>query len=126
HFHLDHVGGLAPFLFGTRNAEATKAREKPLKIFGAKGLRNLMESFDKVSEYKLFKQPFPLEIVEVEPFETFEILPDVKADAMKTPHTDESLSIRVTDKNAKTLVYSADTGFEKIFRTFAKSVDLLV
>ncbi|MCA1637469.1 MAG: MBL fold metallo-hydrolase [Acidobacteria bacterium] len=36
HFHLDHVGGLAPFLFGTKYAPETQYRKKPLCIFGAK------------------------------------------------------------------------------------------
>ena len=34
HFHLDHCGGLAPFLFGTKHAPATQKRKKPLRIFG--------------------------------------------------------------------------------------------
>ncbi|MGC2238999.1 MAG: ribonuclease Z [Pyrinomonadaceae bacterium] len=125
HFHLDHVGGLPAFLFGTRNAPQMRERRKPLKIFGAKGLRKLIESFDAANNYKLFKQPFPLEIIEVEPFEKFEILPGTEADALKTPHTDESLSIRIKAED-KTLVYTADTGFDKTFRTFAKRADLFV
>ncbi|HEY0429069.1 MAG TPA: ribonuclease Z [Pyrinomonadaceae bacterium] len=125
HFHLDHVGGLAPFLFGARNAPEMRNREKPLKIFGAKGLKKLIEAFDRANNYKLFKQPFPVEITEVEPLDEFEILNGVKADALKTPHTGESLSIRIKSGD-KTIAYSADTGFEKIFRTFAKRVDLLV
>ena len=125
HFHLDHVGGLAPFLFGTRNAEETQNREKPLKIFGAKGLKKLLEAFDDAGEYKLLKQPFPVEIIEVEPLEKFEILPGVAADTMKTPHTDESLAVRIRAED-KTLVYTADTAFDKTIRTFAKNVDLLI
>ena len=35
HFHLDHIGGLAPFLFGTKYAPETQERKKPLRIFGA-------------------------------------------------------------------------------------------
>src|SRR6476620_6337673 len=46
HFHLDHIGGLAPFLFGTRNAPEMASRTKPLKIFGAKGLKKLVEALD--------------------------------------------------------------------------------
>ena len=34
HFHLDHVGGLAPFLFGTKHAPQTHAR-RCLRFFGA-------------------------------------------------------------------------------------------
>jgi ribonuclease BN (tRNA processing enzyme) len=126
HFHLDHVGGLAPFLFGTKNAPETRERRKPLRIFGAKGLKKLLESFDGANDYKLFAQPFPLEIIEVEPLEKFEILPETEAVALRTPHTEESLAIHIRDKNDKTIVYTADTGFTKEIGTFAGGADLLV
>lgn len=126
HFHLDHVGGLAPFLFGTRHAPEMQSRRKPLKIFGAKGLKKLLESFDEANDYKLFQQPFPLEVVEVEPLEKFEILRGAEAATLKTPHTDESLAIHIRDTDDKTLVYTADTGFAKEIGVFAREVDLLL
>ncbi len=126
HFHLDHVGGIAPFLFGTKYAPETQNREKPLKIFGAKGLKNLLKAFDDAADYELFEQPFPLEIVEVEPLEKFEILPEVEAVVVKTPHTEESLAIHIRDVNEKTFVYTSDTGFTKDLGTLAREVDLLV
>lgn len=126
HFHLDHIGGLAPFLFGTKYALEMQKREKPLKIFGPKGLRQIIENFDNANEYNLLKQPFPLEIVEIEPLEPFQILEDTEAVAMSTPHTDESCAIHLRDANDKTLVYSADTGFDKSLGAFAKNVDLFV
>lgn len=126
HFHLDHLGGLAPFLFATRHAPETQDRKKPLKIFGAKGLSRILESFDEANNYKLFQQPFPLEIIEVEPLEEFEILPDVRAVTMKTPHTEESLAICICDAKGKTLVYTSDTGFTKALGAFARNVDLLL
>ncbi|CAN5692616.1 MBL fold metallo-hydrolase [soil metagenome] len=126
HFHLDHVGGLAPFLFGAKYAPETQERKKPLKIFGAKGLEKLIESFDEANDYGLFEQPFPIEVIEVEPLEKFEILPEAEAVAVKTPHTDESLAIHIRNKNNKTLVYTADTGFTKDLGTLAHGVDLLV
>lgn len=126
HFHLDHVGGIAPFLFGTKYAPETRKREKPLKIFGAKGLKKLVEKFDEAGEYNLLKQPFPLEIIEVEPLEKFAILPNMEAVALKTPHTAESLAIHIRDEKDKTIVYSADTGFIKDLGTFARNVDLFI
>lgn len=126
HFHLDHLGGLAPFLFGTRNAPQMQSRAEPLRIFGAKGLKKLVASFDEANNYKLFKQPFPLEICEVEAGEEFEILPATLAVALKTPHTDESLAIHLRDERDKTLVYSSDTGFTKTLGAFARNVDLFV
>lgn len=125
HFHLDHVGGLLPFLFGTKYAPETQKREKPLKIFGAQGLKNLIEKFDAANDYNLLKQPFPLDIIEVEPLGKFEILDAVEAVALDTPHTPESLAIHIKSAGKK-LVYSADTGFTKTLAAFAEAVDLFV
>jgi len=126
YFHLDHCGGLVPFLFGTKNAIETKNRKKPLKIFGGKGLKNLINAFDKTNDYDLLKQPFPVAIVEVEPLEKFELLPQIEAVALDTPHTTESLAIHIRDAGDKTFVYTSDTGFDKSLATFAGNVDLLV
>lgn len=125
HFHLDHCGGIAPFLAGTKHAQQTKNRTKSLTIFGPKGLKKLVESFNKANNYKLFRQPFPVEIIEVEPLEKFEILPGAEADTMKTPHTAESLAVRIRE-GKKVFVYTADTSFDKTLRTFARSADLFV
>ena len=126
HFHLDHCGGLAPFLFGTRYAPDTQEREKPMKIFGAKGLKDLIETFDSAYDYGLLEQPFPVEVIEIEPLEKFQILPDAEAVAISTPHTPESHAIRITDDNDKSLVFSADTGFSKDLGTLARNTDLFI
>lgn len=125
HFHLDHIGGLPSFLFGTKYAPETQNRIKPLQIFGAKGLRSLLEKFDAANDYNLLEQPFLLEIIEVEPLEKFAILNGAEAVAMNTPHTPESLAIHI-ENGDKTIVYSADTGFTKTLGAFARNVDLLV
>ena len=125
HFHLDHCGGLAPFLAGTKHAAATKDRTKSLRIFGGKGIKALIDNFDKANNYRLLEQPFPVEIIEIEPLEEFAILPGVAAVALATPHTDESNAIHLSENN-KTLVYTSDTGFSEVVATFARQVDLLV
>lgn len=126
HFHLDHVGGLAPFLFATKYAPQTQSRTKPLKIYGAEGLRKLLEDYNQAGDYKIFKQPFPIEIIEIGTLEKFEILPDLEAVAVKTPHTDESHAICLRDKADKTLVYTADTGMTMVLGNVAKGVDLFI
>lgn len=125
HFHLDHCGGLAPFLAGTKHAVATRDRTKPLRIFGAVGLKDLIAKFDAVNNYSLLEQPFPVEIIEIDALETFEILPGIEAVAMSTPHTVESHAIHLRDGDA-TLVYSADTGFSEPLAAFANQVDLFI
>ena len=126
HFHLDHCGGLAPFLFGTKYAPETQERDKSLTIFGPGGLKNLLVGFDAANDYRLFEQPFPLEIVEVEPLEQFEILPGVAAATFDTPHTPESRAIRVADEAGASIVFTSDTGFSKPLGSFARNADLFL
>lgn len=126
HFHLDHCAGLAPFLFGTKNADETRNRKKPLRIFGAKGLNRLINALSDAGDYNLLEQPFPIEIIEVEPLDEFEILPRVRCVAADTPHTPESLAIRIEDETGKTLVYTSDTGFDESLANLADGADLLV
>jgi ribonuclease BN (tRNA processing enzyme) len=126
HFHLDHVGGLAPFLFATKHAPQTRERRKPLTIFGGQGLQKLFRAFDEANDYKLLKQPFPVEIREVAPRSEFEILKGLRASTFSTPHTRESLAIRLDEEAGASLVYTSDTGYTEALAGFARGVELLM
>jgi len=126
HFHLDHCGGLAPLLAGTKHAESMKARVKPLRICGPTGIRQLVDTFSSANHYRLLDQPFPVEVIEVEESEQFEILPGVEAVTCNTPHTNESQAIHIRDIDGKTIVYSGDTGFDEVIASFANRVDLFI
>ena len=126
HFHLDHVGGLAPFLFGTRHAAPMRERRKPLRIFGAHGLARLLRAFDEANHYRLMEQYFPVEVREVAPGERFDLLPGLRAETLSTPHTPESLALRLTDRDGATLVYSSDTGYTETLSEFARGVGLFL
>src|SRR5262245_52486985 len=126
HFHLDHMGGLAPFLFGLRWAPQVQSRTKTLRVFGPQGLRGLVEAVNDSNNYRLFEQRFPIEIVEVAADKEFEILPGVIAKTLSTPHTPESLALRLKDEDSKLFVYTSDTGFSEDLIPFAKNADLLL
>ncbi len=126
HFHLDHVGGLAPFLFSLKWAPQTQSRNKPLRIFGPEGLRAIIDAVNDSNNYRLFEQPFDLEIVEVAPAAEFEILPHIAATTLSTPHTKESLALRLTVDESKLFVYTSDTGFSEDLAPFAKEAALLL
>jgi ribonuclease BN (tRNA processing enzyme) len=126
HFHLDHLGGLAPFLFGTKWAPQTQQRTKPLKVFGPAGIKTLLQAFDQANNYRLLHQPYAIEVIEIEPSSGFEILPGLDALTFATPHTRESLAIRLTDSDGTSFVYTSDTGPSEELAAFAKDVDLLL
>lgn len=125
HFHMDHVGGLGPLLAGTKHASQMRDRRKPLTIYGPKGFERLFDGISSVRDYKLREQPFPVEIIEIEDGNGFEIVSGIEALAMKTPHTQESLGILIRDGETR-LMYSADTGFNESIADFASGVELLV
>jgi len=126
HFHLDHLGGLFPFLFGTKHAPDTQTRRKPLNIYGPRGLKKLFRAFDTAGGYELLKQPFPVEIREVAPRDKFRILPHLRAEIFSTPHTSESLAIKLTDRDKASLVFTSDTGYTDALATFARNVSLFL
>jgi ribonuclease BN (tRNA processing enzyme) len=126
HFHLDHVGGLAPFLFGTKNAPQMRERRKPMLIYGGRGLKKLFRAFDEAYNYRLMQQPFAVEIREVSPRSRFELLPGLRAETFSTPHTRESLALRLTDERGTTVVYTSDTGYTEALGVFAKGADLFM
>ncbi|HEX7335528.1 MAG TPA: MBL fold metallo-hydrolase [Pyrinomonadaceae bacterium] len=126
HFHLDHMGGLAPFLFGIKWAPQTQNRTKPLRIFGHEGLRDIVETVSESNDYGLLEQRFPVEIVEVTANANFEILPGITATTLKTPHTKESLALGLKDAGSKLFVYTSDTGFSEDLGPFAKHARLLL
>jgi ribonuclease BN (tRNA processing enzyme) len=129
HLHLDHCGGLAPFLFGIKWAEGIGRRTKPLKIFGCEGIEKLLKAIDDVQHYKLFDQPFPIEIHEIQPLpeaRAFDLLAGLQIQTISTPHRAESLAIRITDGAGTTIVYTSDTGYSDDVAEFARDADLLV
>ena len=125
HFHLDHVGGLAPFLFGVKHAREMRSRTKPLRIFGPAGLKRILGGFDAVNNYGLSDQRFAVEVVEVAALEKFTILPGIDAVAAKTLHTDDSHAIHLRD-GPETFVYTSDTGLSEPIAALARKVDLLL
>jgi ribonuclease BN (tRNA processing enzyme) len=126
HFHLDHLGGLGPFLFGTKWSPQTQKRTKPLRIYGPAGLLKILKAVNDSNNYGLLEQSFAIELKEVEAEDEFEILPNLKASTFSTPHTNESLAIRLTEKTGTSFVYTSDTGYAESLAAFAKRANLFL
>ena len=127
HLHLDHCGGLASFLFGLKWAPQTERRRKLLRIFGCQGITNLLKAIDKSNDYGLFDQTFPIELHELSSDgEDLEIMPGLRAQTFSTPHTRESLALRLTDHDGVSVVYTSDTGYSEELAKFARDAELLI
>jgi len=127
HLHLDHCGGLASLLFGMKHSPQTQKRKKPLRIFSCAGVERLLKATDESNGYGLFKLPFPLEIQEfANTGQEFTPFAGIRCETFKTPHTRESLAIRLTNSDNKIVVYSADTGVSDELATFARGADLFI
>jgi ribonuclease BN (tRNA processing enzyme) len=96
-----------------------------MKIYGPPGLKDLVAAFDSAYDYGLLDQPFPTEIIEIEPGKPFDLFDDVTAKTFSTPHTEESCAIRIDDASGS-LAFSADTGYSTNLGVFARGVDLLL
>lgn len=127
HLHLDHCGGLASLLFGMKHSPQTQDRRKPLRIFSCAGVDRLLKAIDESNDYRLFKQPFPIEICEFSNSrQKFTPFASIRCETFKTPHTRESLAMRLANSENRTVVYSADTAFSEELATFARGADLFV
>jgi ribonuclease BN (tRNA processing enzyme) len=126
HLHLDHCGGLASLLFALKHSPATQDRRTPLRIFTCYGVERLLKAIDEAHNYRLFEPPFPVELRELTGGEEFAPLPGVRGKTFSTPHSRESLAIRLTNSDGKTMVYSADTGVSEELAEFTRGADLFV
>jgi len=127
HLHLDHCGGLAALLFGMKHAPHTQTRKKPLKIFGCAGVERLLIAIDDANDYGLRRQRFPIKVNDqIEPAGEFDFATRLRAQAFSTPHTRESLALRITNGAGQPVVYSADTSFTEGLADFARGADLLI
>ena len=129
HLHLDHCGGLAPFLAGIKWAPGIDQRRKPLRIVGCEGIKKLLTSIDEAHHYNLFRQKFEVQLEEVPPSKTataFALLKGLKTETVSTPHRRESLAISLTDVTGMKLVYTADTGYSEDIAAFAQDAQLLI
>jgi ribonuclease BN (tRNA processing enzyme) len=73
----------------------------------------------------LLEQPFPTELIEIEPGNKFDLFDGVTAKTFSTPHTDESCAIRIADESGS-IAFSADTGYSTNLGVFAREVDVLL
>ena len=132
HLHTDHTAGFADLIFTPWVLE----REKPLGVFGPKGIRNmaqhLLSAYAVDIDFRLHgferanENGYKVEATEIEPGVIYED-ERVTVEAFTVSHgTLESYGYKFTTKDGKTVVISGDTAPLDIVAEKAKNCDILL
>lgn len=126
HFHPDHSGELAPFLFSNKYPDGTR-RQKALTVVAGKGFYTFFDRLTKVYGSWIELAPGLLNTVELDNRrrDTF-TTPRFSIASLPMAHNDESLAFRVTSDAGKSVVYSGDTDVNDNLVELAQDADLLI
>jgi len=126
HFHPDHTGELATFLFANKYPDAGR-RRKPLTLAAGTGFLEFLNNYKRVYGNWIELDPklcscFEM-IVEGSDSGVFQ---DFKLESIPVAHNPESLAYKITGLDGKTVVYSGDTDASENLVELARGADLLI
>ena|SRR6185295_10514936 len=124
HFHVDHVGELASLLFAFCYGMRSE-RTEPLTLLGPAGLENIIDGLKSAFGRKVFEPKFPVVVQVVKPDDRVELGRESSLLAAKTPHTAESLAVRIENRG-RVLCYTGDTAYSEDLAGFFSGADVLI
>ena len=126
HFHPDHSGELASFLFALKYP-APACQKQPLTIIAGRGFKSFYDRLQGVYGSWIVLPRDLFEIVELDSakpdtvsFSSFSLT------SMPVVHRPESLAFRVTDVQGKSVVYSGDTDMCDSLVDIATDADVMI
>jgi ribonuclease BN (tRNA processing enzyme) len=126
HFHPDHTGELASFLFALKYSPQSEPRQ-PLTIVAGQGFRSFFERLKAVYGDWIVLPVDDFTVIELathqpdrHAFEKFTIT------SMPVAHGPESIAYRVVDADGKCLVYSGDTDVCDGLTEIAADADVMI
>lgn len=124
HFHVDHCGELASLFFAFNHGMRSK-RTEPLTVIGPQGIDLLINNLKEAYGSKLFEPAFPVNLRMVAPGEQVRLTQDCRLSVTKTPHTKESLAVRI-ESGARAICYTGDTDYSEEVAKFFETASLMV
>ena len=124
HFHIDHIGEMASLFFAFRYGMQSY-REEPLTIVGPLGLDRVMDGLKTAFETTAFEPKFPVNLRMMTPGERLDLGGGSTLSVAKTPHTEESLAVRI-ENGGRAICYTGDTAYDEHLAAFFKDADVLV
>ena len=124
HFHIDHIGELASLFFAFRYGMKTN-RVEPFTIVGPHGVDRLMDGLKAAFGPQAFEPKFPVNLRMMTPGERIALGDGSSLSVAKTPHTDESLAVRI-ESDDRAICYTGDTMYDENLASFFKDADVLI
>ncbi len=126
HFHPDHTGELASFLFSNKYPDVSR-RERPLTLLGGPGVsdffRRLLDLYGNWVQLPGGK----FQLLEADPEKAGERdFGDFFLSWAPVNHNPESLAYRIRGISGETIVYSGDTDASESLKNLAMDADLLI
>ncbi len=126
HFHPDHTGELATFIFANKYPDPGR-RRKPLTFTAGKGFTAFFENYKSVYGRWIELPPEHFSLVELDGADSnVREFSDFSVAARPVAHNPESLAYKITGADGKTIVYSGDTDFSENLVELARGADLLI
>jgi ribonuclease BN (tRNA processing enzyme) len=126
HFHTDHTGELASFLFSTKYPE-TLRRRTPFMLAGARGLRSFYEALMGAYGHWIELPPELLSVMELSDTEKdFADLGQFNIETLPMRHISSSIGYRLTAPDGCCAVYTGDTDYTENAIELGRAADLMI
>jgi ribonuclease BN (tRNA processing enzyme) len=126
HFHPDHTGALASFLFSNKYPDAS-LRRRPLTLLGGPGFSDFVRRLTLVYGDWIELPPEMIRLKQADAMDEDGIdFGDFHLAWAPVNHNPESLAYRIRDRAGKSMVYSGDTDESESLKHLAKGADLLI
>ena len=124
HFHADHCGELASLFFAFRHGLKSK-RSEPLTLIAPHGIDRVMNGLKAAFGENLFETKFPFDVRMISAGERVAIAEDCWLSVEKTPHTEESIAVRVESRD-RAICYTGDTDYSDDVSRFFNRAGLMI
>ncbi|MGA8180237.1 MAG: MBL fold metallo-hydrolase [Desulfobacterales bacterium] len=126
HFHPDHTGELASFLFSNKYPDGHR-RKNLLTLAAGRGFLEFFEKLNRVYGHWIELDPSLLNIIEFDNIHRDRRrFGDFNVETLPMEHNPESIGFRITGFGGASVVYSGDTDYSDNLVTLSKSTDLLI
>lgn len=126
HFHPDHSGELASFLFANKYPGG-RTRSEPLTLIAADGIHSFFNGLKMVYGEWITLPPHLFDIVSLRPGGWDHIcFQGIEMDSAPVVHRPESLAYRITGVDGRSVVYSGDTDMSESLIKLAENADVLI